>query len=112
MVWYLYVLACGDGSLYTGITNDLVRRVGEHQAGRGGRYTRAHLPVEPVAAWAFPDRSEATSAEAAFKRLRRDAKLERVRGRLPFSGAVFAKRTLSAVVDCGRNGLTDEGRRQ
>ena len=41
----VYILRCGDGSLYTGWTNDLPRRLKAHQAGKGGRYTRSHLPV-------------------------------------------------------------------
>lgn len=98
-MWYLYVLECGDGSLYTGITSDLERRVGEHQAGRGGRYTRAHLPVRPIAAWAFADHATAAAAEASFKQLRRAAKLRRVDARQPYNRAPFADELLSHVAD-------------
>jgi putative endonuclease len=43
--WYLYILECGDGSLYTGISNDVQRRLKAHQSGRGAKYTCSHLPV-------------------------------------------------------------------
>ena len=45
---YIYILRCADGTLYTGWTNDPARRLAAHQAGRGGKYTRARLPVEMV----------------------------------------------------------------
>jgi putative endonuclease len=90
MAWCVYVLECGDGSLYTGITNDLVRRLAEHQAGRGSHYTRAHLPVRLVAAWSFGDRPSALSAEARFKQLRRAQKLLMIRNRVDFHRSSFA----------------------
>lgn len=77
-MWYVYVLACGDGSLYTGMTNDVRRRYAEHQAGRGARYTRAHLPVTLVAVWEFSDRPSAMVAEARFKRSNRQRKLRTI----------------------------------
>ena len=46
VLYYVYVLACGDGSLYTGMTNDLRRRMTLHAAGRGAKYTRSHPPQE------------------------------------------------------------------
>lgn len=95
-MWYVYVLRCGDGSLYTGATNDVARRLAEHQAGRGGRYTRAHLPVALVAAWRFPSRGAALSAEVRFKRLRRARKLAYVASRGPFAGAPFAHQEIAA----------------
>ena len=88
--WYLYVLRCGDGSLYTGATNDVSRRLAQHQAGQGARYTRAHRPVALAAAWRFPDQSTALRAEAAFKRLNRPAKDAWIAGRWPFADAPFA----------------------
>ena len=75
MVWYVYLLRCGDGSLYTGVTNDLSRRLAAHQAGRGAKYTRSRLPVELVYREAVPDRSAALRREAAIKRMDRRAKL-------------------------------------
>jgi putative endonuclease len=79
--WYLYVLECADGTLYTGVTTDLARRTAEHNAGpKGARYTRARRPVVLLQSWNLPDRSAATRAEAAFKRLRRPEKLAIVAG--------------------------------
>ena len=46
--WYLYLVKCADGTLYTGITNDLRRRVDQHNSGTASRYTRSRLPVELV----------------------------------------------------------------
>jgi len=96
-MWYVYVLRCGDDSLYTGMTKDVARRVHEHQSGRGARYTRAHLPVRLVAAWRFPNRSAASSAEVRFKRLARYRKLGFVRGRLPFLDSPFAHATVEGL---------------
>jgi len=72
---YTYILRCGDGTLYTGWTNDLERRLAAHQAGRGGKYTRSRLPVA-LAYWEeFPTKAEAMSREWQIKRLRREEKL-------------------------------------
>lgn len=69
MAWCVYLLQCRDGSLYTGITVDVQRRFAQHLAGKGARYTRAHPPQRIVAVIEQPDRSSATRAEAAIKRL-------------------------------------------
>lgn len=72
---YVYILRCGDGSLYTGWTNDLDRRLRAHQDGRGARYTRAHLPVELVYTEEFESKEEAMAREYAVKQLTREQKL-------------------------------------
>ncbi len=72
---YVYILRCGDGSLYTGWTNDLDRRLRAHQAGRGARYTRAHLPVELVYTEEFESKEEAMAREYTVKQLTREQKL-------------------------------------
>lgn len=77
--WVVYVLACGDGSLYTGVTNDLARRLRAHAAGRGGAYTRARRPVRLVFVEGQAGRGGALRREAALKRLSRAAKLALVR---------------------------------
>jgi putative endonuclease len=69
------MLRCADGSLYTGWTNDLERRLARHTAGRGSRYTASRLPVELVLQRALPDRSAAMREEARIKRLTRPQKL-------------------------------------
>lgn len=72
---YTYILRCGDGTLYTGWTNDLEKRVAAHQAGRGGKYTRAHGPVALAYSEAHDTREEAMSREWHIKRLTREEKL-------------------------------------
>jgi putative endonuclease len=69
------MLRCRDGSLYTGITNDLTKRLAAHRAGTGARYTRARLPLRLVYREARATRGSALRREAAIKRLRRAAKL-------------------------------------
>ncbi len=73
--WFVYILRCADGTLYTGISNDVARRVDQHNLGRGARYTRGRLPV--VLAWCEEAgcRADATRREAAIKRLPRASKL-------------------------------------
>lgn len=80
MSWWVYLLRCGDGSLYTGSTDDVERRLAVHQSGRGAKYTRSHLPVELVYREAAADRSAALRREAAVKRLSRAEKLRLVEG--------------------------------
>ena len=75
MNWIVYVLRCSDGSLYTGITNDLDRRIATHRAGKGAAYTRTRLPVRLVYSEPRRSRGAAQSREAAIKRLPRVAKL-------------------------------------
>ena len=72
----VYILRCADGSLYTGWTNDLEHRVKMHSQGKGGKYTRAHLPVELVYSESFATPGEARSREAKIKQLSRSKKLE------------------------------------
>jgi len=77
--WLVYMLRCRDGSLYTGVTTDLDRRLAAHRAGRGSRYTRSRLPVRLVYRERRPTRSAALRREAAIKRLDRAAKLRLLR---------------------------------
>lgn len=70
-----YILKCADGSLYTGWTNDIDRRLKAHNAGRGGRYTRTRTPVSLVHIEYFDTKKEAMSREFAIKRLSRAQKL-------------------------------------
>ncbi|HTR21295.1 MAG TPA: GIY-YIG nuclease family protein [Gemmatimonadales bacterium] len=75
MTWIVYILRCRDGSLYTGITSDLPRRLAAHESGRGAAYTRARRPLHLVYTERRRDRSAALRREAAIKRLSRYAKL-------------------------------------
>ncbi len=72
---WVYILRCADGSLYTGWTSDLQRRLARHRAARASRYTASRLPVRLELAVAMPDRSAAMREEARIKRLDRTAKL-------------------------------------
>ncbi|MGD0197850.1 MAG: GIY-YIG nuclease family protein [Solirubrobacteraceae bacterium] len=80
MTAWVYVLRCADGSLYTGWTTDVERRVAAHASGRGARYTRSRLPIELVATLPMADSHEARREEARIKRLSRSAKLALVAG--------------------------------
>lgn len=74
-LWCVYILRCGDGSLYTGITNKLTERIAQHQLGTGAKYTRSHLPVKVVFVEEMPDHSSALKREAAIKKLTRSQKV-------------------------------------
>src|SRR5688572_825429 len=67
--WYVYILECRDGSLYTGIATDVERRYAEHAAGKGARYTRSRPPLRLLARFEHPDRAAASRAEHAIKQL-------------------------------------------
>ena len=67
--WYVYLIECRGGSVYTGIATDVARRYAEHAAGKGARYTRAHPPLRPLAHFEYPDRAAASRAEYAIKQL-------------------------------------------
>ena len=75
MAWMVYMLRCGDGTLYTGATNDLPRRLKAHQSGQGAKYTRSRLPVALAYQEEAEDKSAALRREAAIKRLTRQEKL-------------------------------------
>lgn len=77
--WRVYMVRCADDSLYTGCTNDLVKRVAAHNAGKGARYTRSRKPVKVVWSVRVKDRSAALSREARVKQLTRAEKLRLVR---------------------------------
>ncbi len=76
---YMYVLKCADGSLYTGYTTDLDRRLKTHNAGKGAKYTRARLPVKLLYSECFASKEEAMSAESYFKQKNRKQKLEYIK---------------------------------
>lgn len=73
---YMYVLKCADGSLYTGYTTDLDKRLATHNAGKGAKYTKSRLPVDLLYYETFNHKNAAMSAEAKFKLKTRDEKLE------------------------------------
>jgi putative endonuclease len=67
--WFVYLIECTDGSLYTGITVDVALRFKAHLQGKGARYMRLHPPLRVLAAEAHPDRSSASKAEYRIKQL-------------------------------------------
>ena len=73
--WHLYILKCGDGSLYTGITTDVERRLEQHKNGKGAKYTRGKGPLKLVYTKKFKTRSLASKREAAIKKLTREEKI-------------------------------------
>lgn len=74
MPWYVYMLRCGDGTLYTGITDDVERRLAAHRAGKGAKYTRGRGPLKLVYREEVPGKSAALRREIQIKRLRRGEK--------------------------------------
>ncbi len=74
-MYYTYILACADGTLYTGWTTDLVRRLAVHNAGKGAKYTRSRRPVVLRYAERFSSREKAMGREREIKALPRRAKL-------------------------------------
>ena len=81
MAWTVYILRCGDGTLYTGCTNDLPRRLAAHQRGKGAKYTRSRLPVALAYREETEDKSAALRRELAIKRLDRRGKLALIEGK-------------------------------
>ena len=76
MSWYVYMLRCGDGTLYTGITDNVEKRLSAHRAGKGAKYTRGRSPLELVYVEEQLDKSAALRREIAIKKLPRKEKLK------------------------------------
>ncbi len=74
--WSVYILRCSDNTLYTGITNNLGKRIKSHSSGQGSKYTRSRLPVELVYQEQAENRSEATRRELEIKGLSRGDKMK------------------------------------
>lgn len=74
MSWYVYMLRCRDGSLYTGYTDDPVRRLAVHNSGKGAKYTKSRLPVALVYSEEYDDKLAALKREFAIKRLKKSQK--------------------------------------
>ena len=72
--WHLYILRCGDGTLYTGITTDVEKRFEAHQSGKGAKYTRGRGPLELVYRETCGTHSDALKREIQIKRLNREQK--------------------------------------
>ena len=81
MKWFVYMVRCADGSLYTGITKDVSRRCQQHNAGTASRYTRSRIPAKLVYQESHPNQSSALKRELAIKALSRREKLALIRKR-------------------------------
>ena len=79
-MYVVYILKCGDGTLYTGIATDIDTRLAQHRAGTGAKYTRGRGPITLVYSERHPDRSSATKRERQIKGQRRSEKLQLIRG--------------------------------
>lgn len=74
--WHLYILRCGDGTLYTGITTDVEKRLEAHRSGRGAKYTRSRGPLELVYREECGTHGDALRRELQVKKLKRNQKLQ------------------------------------
>ena len=75
-MWYCYIVECSDGTLYTGITTDVEKRIETHNKGKGAKYTKVRLPVKLMKYWQFENKSEASKEEYRIKHLKREEKLK------------------------------------
>ena len=101
MPWFLYLIECADGSIYTGIATDVDARFEKHSSGKGARYTRSRKPVRVLASFELAGRSEASRAEYWVKRLSAAEKRALIAGAL----------TLDAVVPNAGDGSGSRPRR-
>lgn len=74
--WFVYILQCADGTFYTGMTDDVIRREAAHNSGKGAKYTRGRTPVQVVYSEECESYSAALKREYAIKKLRRQEKME------------------------------------
>jgi Predicted endonuclease containing a URI domain len=80
--WYLYLVRCNDGTLYTGISNDVQRRLSAHLSGRGARYLRGRGPLLLARKVRVGSRNDALKVERRVKRMRRDKKEKLIQGKI------------------------------
>ncbi|MFA5399844.1 MAG: GIY-YIG nuclease family protein [Dehalococcoidia bacterium] len=84
--WYVYIVECSEGTLYTGITNNIDKRIRDHNAGIGSRYTKGRRPVKLLGKWDCADKSHAAKMEYKIKRLSRSDKLRAIMGMVKSKG--------------------------
>lgn len=99
--WFVYIVRCADGSLYTGITKDVKRRWQQHNAGTASRYTRSRRPVKLICSEVHPDQSSALKREAAIKTMSREGKLTMIGQRKKLSKAVRQVARLQDIPNIG-----------
>lgn len=78
-MYFVYILLCSNDSLYTGITNNIEKRLDDHKSGKGSKYVRAHLPFKLIHSEEFPDRSSASKRESEIKGLGREEKIRKLK---------------------------------
>ncbi len=101
MIWRVYILECGNGNLYTGATNNLERRLKEHQNGKGGKFTRAFKAGRSLYCESCAGRSQALKREAQIKGWTRESKLALIRGKIKVIILLFCALALfQATADC------------
>ncbi len=105
---YVYILKCGDDSLYTGWTNDIEKRFAAHCAGKGAKYTRGRGPLKLVHLEIFDDRTEAQRREAAIKKLTRAAKLLLISDESEERTVSIIERVNCRSDACGKQGREDD----
>lgn len=74
--WFVYILLCGDGTLYTGMTDDIIKRIATHRSGNGAKYTRGRGPLRVCYLEELPSKSAALQREIAIKRMKRTEKMD------------------------------------
>jgi putative endonuclease len=84
-VWVVYILQCIDETLYTGITNNLEKRIKQHNSNKGSKYTRGRGPVKLVFSISVDDKSQAAKEEYRIKKLTKEKKLELIKNKNLFS---------------------------
>jgi putative endonuclease len=101
MTWFLYLIECSDDSLYTGIAVDVAARYEQHLKGTGARYTRSRTPRRLLATFEMPDRSVASKAEYAVKRLSATTKRLLASGNVALDDALPSLKAWVAAADAG-----------
>ncbi|CAB3785066.1 GIY-YIG nuclease family protein [Pararobbsia alpina] len=99
MAWYLYLIECADNSIYTGIAVDVDARYQQHLNGTGARYTRSHAPRRLLASFEMADRSAASKAEHAVKKMSPSAKRALAAGLLPVPQVAAPAGLLESVLE-------------
>lgn len=98
--YYVYMLYCGDKSIYTGYTNDLVKRYQTHAAGKGAKYTQSHLPVYLIYSEEFNNKSSAMKREYAIKQLSHEDKVKLAKSKLnDYMQTTYGDRTVDMTAD-------------
>ena len=97
---FTYILVCADGTLYTGWTNDLEKRLAAHNAGKGAKYTRSRRPVRLFYYEEFAEKCEAQRRECEIKRLPREKKIA-LAAHLPQAGLGVALSAEAGIFSCG-----------